>query len=432
MSLKRQVLLGLKWTSIATICMAIVAILKISILTRFLEKSDFGLMALIMFVLGFMNLFSDMGLSTAVLHKQNITKKAYASLYWLNILFCLTFYFLLWLITPIISELYDQPRLTTLIPLVGFVIIFSGIGIQFKTIETKHLNFKYISLIDIFAAIISLIVAVVLALSDFGILALIYSVLIQSFVSNLLYFLLGLKKYGLLFYLNFNETKPYLKIGVYQVGGQIVNYFNRDLDILLIGKFFSTEILGGYSLAKQLVFRPIQLINPILVKVASPTLAKFQNNLETLRSRYLKLINIVSSINIPIYGLLIIFAPFIIEVVYGSGFGDIVVLVRILSIYMIFRAIGNPIGSLVVATGKTHLEFIWNILNLPLIPLAVYIGAKFDIMWVAISLLITAVLMFIPSWKLLVHKMTGASLLDYILAIVKLDFNFKKLYHLKE
>ncbi|WP_296315249.1 MOP flippase family protein [Winogradskyella sp. UBA3174] len=432
MSLKKEVLLGLKWTSIATVCMAIVGILKISILTRFLDKSDFGLMALIMFVLGFMNLFSDMGLSTAILHKQNITKKVYASLYWLNILFCSFLYFLLWLITPFVSKLYDQPELNTLIPLVGFVIVFSALGTQFKTIEIKNLNFKYISLIDIIAGILSLVVAVFLAINDYGILSLIYSVLLQSFVSNLLYFLLGLKKYGLLFSLNLKDTIPYLKIGVYQVGGQIVNYFNRDLDILLIAKFFSTEILGGYSLAKQLVFRPAQLINPILVKVASPTLAMFQNNLELLSSRYLKLINIVASINLPIYGLIIIFAPFVIEIMYGPGFEDIVSLVRVLSLYMIFRAIGNPIGSLVVATGKTHLEFIWNVLNLLLIPLAVYIGAQFDIIWVAISLLITSVLLFVPSWKLLVNKMTGASLLDYVLAIIKLDFNFKKLYHLKE
>tara|TARA_R110000823_G_scaffold283315_2_gene401498 strand:- start:130 stop:366 length:237 start_codon:yes stop_codon:yes gene_type:complete len=75
MSIKGKVILGLKWTSFSTLILALVAILKISILARFLEKSDFGLMALITFVLGFINLFSDMGLSTAILHKQKIKKK---------------------------------------------------------------------------------------------------------------------------------------------------------------------------------------------------------------------------------------------------------------------------------------------------------------------------------------------------------------------
>ena len=77
MSIKGKVILGLKWTTFSTLILALVTILKISILARFLEKSDFGLMALITFVLGFINLFSDMGLSTAILHKQKIKKKTY-------------------------------------------------------------------------------------------------------------------------------------------------------------------------------------------------------------------------------------------------------------------------------------------------------------------------------------------------------------------
>ncbi len=140
------------------------------------------------------------------------------------------------------------------------------------------------------------------------------------------------------------------------MGGQVVNYFNRDLDILLIGKFFSAEILGGYSLAKQLVFRPTQIINPILVKVASPTLARFQSNMRKLRDKFLKLIGIVSAINLLIYFAIILFAPLIVKILYGTDYDSIVILVRILSVYMIFRAIGNPIGSLVVATGRTNLK----------------------------------------------------------------------------
>lgn len=421
MSLKGQIILGLKWTSFATICIAITAILKISILARFLEKSDFGLMALVTFVMGFMNLFSDMGLSSAILHKQNITKKAYASLYWFNIALCAILYGLLLLVTPIISTFYNEPELNDLIPLLGLNLIISGIGIQFKTIETKNLVFKGISIIDIIAATISLIVAIWLAVNDYGVLSLVYSALAQYFISNLLFLIIGIRKYGLLFHFKLDETIPFLKIGIYQVGGQIANYFNRDLDILLIGKFFSTEILGGYSLAKQLVFRPAQIINPVLVKVASPALAKFQNDINSLKQNYLKLIKIVASINMPVYLVIILFAPFVVHIMYGSGFDNIVILVRILSVYMIFRAIGNPIGSLVIATGRTDLEFYWNILNLFIMPLFIYVGAKYGIVEVAYSLVVAASVLFIPSWRLLTYKMTGATLKEYVTAI----FNIK-------
>lgn len=426
MSLKGQVILGLKWTTLSTLVVAVVAILKISVLARFLEKSDFGLMALVSFVIGFMNLFSDMGLSTAILHKQNISEKTYASLFWFNLLFSIVLYALLLVCSPIIANFYGNTELGHLISILGINLILSAIGVQFKTIETKNLLFRGIGIIDIIAALSSLIVAVYLAANEYGVLALVYSALVQYIISNILFLIIGVRKYGLLFYLNFSKTIPFLKIGSYQVGGQVANYFNRDLDILLIGKFFSPEILGGYSLAKQLVFRPAQVINPILVKVASPTLAKFQNNVVLLKINYLKLIRIVSIINIPVYLVIIVFAPLVVEIFYGEGFEGIVSIVRILSVYMMFRAIGNPIGSLVIATGRTDLEFKWNIMNLMIMPIFIYVGSIYGINGVAVSLTLVMVFLFVPSWKYLVYKMTNCTLLEYIRAIFVLKVSTNK------
>lgn len=422
MNLKKQVISGVKWSTLSTVILAVIALLKISILARYLDKSDFGLMALVTFVMGFMNLFNDMGLTSAILHKQDITKKEYGSLYWLNLLLSAFMFLLLWLVTPFISSFYNEPELLILIPLLGLNLILSGIGRMFKTIEQKHLLFKQVTFIDIFAGVISLGFSIYLAINDFGVYALIYPALLQYTLTNLLYLILGLRKYGLLIHFKFFETKPFLKIGIYQVGGQVVNYFNRDLDILIIGKMFSPDILGGYSLAKQLVMRPMQILNPILSKVASPTLAKFQNNIQSLKNNYLKLINIIATINIPAYVLVIIFAPSIVELLYGSGFDDIVVLVRILSVYMAIRAVSSPVGSLVIATGRTDIEFYWNLFTLLVTPICIYIGSQFGIVGAAIGITTAMIILFIPGWKLLINRMTGATIMEYSRAIFYLRF----------
>ncbi|MCF6242315.1 MAG: oligosaccharide flippase family protein [Bacteroidales bacterium] len=79
MTLKKQAISGVKWTTVSTIFLAVTQLLKISVLARFLDKADFGLIAIVVFVLGFTNLFIDMGLTSAILHKQNITKNEYVS-----------------------------------------------------------------------------------------------------------------------------------------------------------------------------------------------------------------------------------------------------------------------------------------------------------------------------------------------------------------
>lgn len=413
MEIKRQVVKGIKWTTISTVVLALSSIIKISVLTRYLEPSDFGLIAIVVFILGFMELFNDMGLTTAILHEQSISLKEYSSLYWLNLLVSLILFFLLYAISPLISNFYNQEQLLVLIPLSGLNLIFSGIGRQFRVIEQKKLLFKEISIVEIITSIISLMLAIFMAIWGFGVFAIVYSALIQGFLLNLIFLVIGIRKQKILFHYNYSETKKYLKIGVYQVGGQIINYFNRDLDVLIIGKFFPVEILGGYSLAKQLVFRPAQIINPILTKVASPTLALMQKGKEKLKESYLKLIRIVSSLNFLVYSLLLIFAPLAVKILYGEGYDDIIILVRILCVYMYIRSIGNPVGSLVVASGRTDLEFYWNIITLLVTPLFVLFAAQFDIVFVPIFMVTLMVVLFVPSWKFLINRILNVNFNEY-------------------
>ncbi|MBZ4191520.1 MOP flippase family protein [Niabella beijingensis] len=424
--MKKQVMKGLKWTTISSIILAVVAILRVSILTRFLSKDMFGIIAILTFIINFLELFNDMGISTAILHKQEMNKKEYSSLYWLNLIFSSALYALLLLLSPLIVKFYNLEILKELIPITGLIILFNGLGRQFKVVEQKNLNFKIVSFTEIFSAICSITLAIVLAYFNFGIYALVLSTVLQYFVSNFIYIFIGFAKKRLpTFYFNYTITKPFINVGMYQVGGQIANYFNRDLDILIIGKLFSTDILGGYSLAKQLVFRPFQFINPIVMKVAGPVLAKMQDNKDLLKHNYLKLLNSISTVNVTVYVGIIVFAHFVVGILYGNGYDNITILVRVLSVYMIFRAIGNPVGSLVVATGRTDLEFKWNLFTLFITPLSVYIGSFWGTIGICTSLTITQILLYVPSWWFLIKRLTTITLTEYIKASFRINFNFK-------
>ncbi|MCC9166589.1 MOP flippase family protein [Pontibacter harenae] len=424
--IKAKAIKGVKWTTASTLVLALTSILRLSILSRYLDKSDFGLMAIVLLILGFMELFQDMGLSTAILHKQNINKNEYSSLYWTNILFSFLLYLIIVLISPLASEFYSESSLLNLLPIMGVSLLFSSLGRQFQVIEQKNLNFKRVGIIEISTSILSLAVAILLAVYKLGVYSLVYSSLFKALTSNCLYFLLGIVQGNKIqFRYRFQEVKPFIRIGVYQTGGQIINYVNRDLDILLIGKFFGSETLGGYSLAKQLVLRPYSVINPILTRVAAPVLSRYQYELDSLRNNYLKLVNLVSSVNIPIYICIILFAPLIIKIMYGADFINIVMLVRILSICMMIRSVANPIGSLVVATGRTDLEFFWNLFTLAVIPFSIITASQHSIEWVAISITVTMALLIVPNWWFLTRRMIAINLTTYLYALVP-TINFIK------
>jgi O-antigen/teichoic acid export membrane protein len=418
----KSVLRGTRWTAISSIILAVSAIVKISVLARYLDKSDFGLMALVTFVMGFMNVFNDLGLTVAILHKADISEKAYSSLYWFNMAVGIAFFALIFAITPAVASFYEQPLLNTLIPLIGINLIISGIGKLFNTRERKELEFRFISIVDVIGALSSLVIAIYLAVNGYGVYALVYSLIAQFVITNVILLVHGLRKYSLHFHFKYAEVKPFVRIGIYQVGSQCINYFNRDLDILIIGKFFSADILGGYSLARDLVRKPVSFINPILNKVGAPALSKFGLDKVNLKKYYLRMTNMLASIVIPIYVLLAVFAYPLVYILYGEDFLGIVILVQILCVNGIMRAIGSNIGNLVIASGRTDIELRWNIFVTFITPLFLLIGSQFSIEIVAIMLSLSSLVLFIPSYYLLANRMISLSFSEYTKAYFKINF----------
>lgn len=405
MNFKKEAFSGAKWTTLGTIVLAVTGLLKISVLARFLDKEDFGLMALVTLVLGFMNLFMDMGLTSAILNKQDITKNEYSSLYWINIFFSLFLFGLIILLSPMIADFYDEPKLWSLVPLMSTSILISGFGKQFRIIEQKELNFRFISLTDIVSSIFGLITGIILAVLDYGVLALIFGALAQFTISNSIFFVKGISSKGMEFHFRWSETKPFLSIGIYQVGGQILNYFSRDLDILLIGKFFGTEILGGYSLAKQLIRRPLQIINPIVTKVGISILPRFQKNNFALRTQFTKLFYGLGSLNAFVYGIAAIFAPYLVVIFYGSDFMSIVPFVQLFSVVIYLRSMAGNVSILVITKGRTDYEFYWNALTTFIMPAAIFLGSFHSIEMIIIFMGITQFILLIPSWFIFFKKL---------------------------
>lgn len=418
MSLKKQVIGGVKWSAVSTITLAVVGLLKISVLARFLDAEDFGLMALVTFVLGFMNLFMDMGLTSAILHKQGITNREYASLYWINIIFSMILFGLISLASPAIALFYEEPELKALIPIMAVSIMLSALGKQFKTIEQKHLNFKYIAITDIIGAVFGLGVGLLMAIQGYGVYALVYAALTQYAISNSIYFIKGIKDRGLIFHFQYQETKFFLKIGMYQVGGQIVNYFNRDLDILLIGKFFGTEILGGYDMAKKAVRHPLKIIDPIINKLGVSILPKFQNDHKKLRKHFLKLFIGMGSVNAFVYGSIAICAHWWVLLLYGPNFLYITSFIQLFTIVVYLRSMAGILGILVITTGRTDYEFYWNILTTIVTPAAIFIGAFYTPQTIIILLGILQLLMLIPGWHMFFNRLIDMKFWPFIKAHV--------------
>ncbi len=419
MSYRHTAINGVKWTSIASVITSVIKLVQFAVLAHYLSKSDFGLMAIVGMVVGFSALFIDFGINAAIVHKQDITKAQLSSLYWLNIAVSIILFALLFALAPLVASFYDEPALIPIIRILASTFIIAGIGNQFAVLLQKELKFKALAFINIISVFVGFGLAIYLAMQGYGVYSLVYATLVTYGINALLNVYKGWAIHHPDFSFSFQEIKSMLSFGFFQMGERSVNYLNAQFDVLLIGKLFGTEVLGVYSVAKNISSKPYQIINPIINKVTFPIMSKIQNETSRLRKLFLNVINYLCSVNFPIYVLVIFLAEDIIVNLFGAKWVDAIILLQLLAAYRMFTSFGNPIGSLLLAKGRADLGFYWNLALFIFIPFIIYGGSHWGLVGVASSLLLLQVLLMYPAWYFLVNELSDITFLEYAYTIGK-------------
>lgn len=380
---------------------------------------DFGLMAMVAVVIGFAAAYADMGISAAIIHRQDATREQLSSLYWLNLLAGLLVYLVVLAMTPAIVALYGEPRISGLMPWITLTFLINPLGTQFQLLLQKSLCFRRLALIEISAALVGASVAVVTARFGQGVFALIWGTLSSNMTSTLLLLSVGLREWRPQWHFRYADLTGYLSFGCYQMGERSINYLNSALDQLLVGSLLGAQALGYYKLAWSLAVQPIGRINPILTRVAFPLFARIQNEPERLQKGFLLVLRMLSTVNAPLLLGLSAVAPVLIPVVFGTQWLPAVPLVQVLAFVTLMRSIGNPVGSLLLAKGRADLGFKWNCLLLVTQLPGVYLGAYlWDALGVAISLVILQLIFSVFNYLVLIRTLIGPCLREYSLSIL--------------
>lgn len=420
MKLANKVASGSFWTTTASLTKALTHILRLAILTRFLEKSDFGLIAIVTIIIEFTQIFTDLGVSVALFSRDDLTKRQKSSLYWVGLSIAIFLYFIVIGIVPFIAAFYEMEELKKLIPLAALDLIIISTSKQFRIYKQKDLEFKQIALIDITALLTSLIFELILVYNGVGVYSLVLSALFTSSLSSFLILATTLKEHPLSFHIDIKENKVIYKVGIYQTGAQILDFLSSQLDVLIIGKLMSGSELGVYNLTKQLIVRLYSLIVSIFTAVTIPILSKFRSNEKDFKTGYLKSIQYLNLANCAIYGCLVLLSKHVLNILYGSGYDQYSSLLMLLCIWATFSSVASLASSIVVIYGRTDIGFRWTIVRVIFNTSFVLVGAHYSIWGIVIAQVIFAIVFFLVYWKIVVNRIANfITIKDYALPILK-------------
>ena len=388
MSLKKSAIFGFKWSSISQFGRQITLLITTVVLARLVSPSDFGLIGMATVVTGFITIFKDLGTSAIVIQQQNLSNKLLHSLFWLNVIFGLLATVILLLIAPAIAQLYETPKVIPILRVLAFSFLISSFSILQKAILERKLKFNTIAKIEITATILAAIVAIIAAILDAGVWSLVCQTLVLVSANTIFIWVAVKWKPQMLF--DWSEVKAVSNYSLNLTGFSIFNYFVRNTDDFLIGKFLGAKELGYYTLAYRIMLYPLNGISATIGRVMFPILSQMQNDNARFRYAYLRVVSTIALISFPLmFGLWGLAEPFILTV-FGTQWNSVILLLIILTPLGLIQSIGTTTGNIYQAKGKTDLMFKWGLLSGILIVPSFIIGIHWGLIGIAASYAITS------------------------------------------
>ena len=381
--LKRKSVRGGAVTMVSQAITIAIHLISTVVLARLLSPDDYGVLVMVMAVTGFAGLFRDLGLSSAAIQKKDLSSAQQSNLFWLNVAVGTLLTVLVAAASPLVAWFYGNPELTVVTLILSLNFLIGSFGTQHGARLAREMQFGRQSIATISGAVLSLVVSITFALHDFSYWSLVWGYLAGGLTTTLLLFVLspfrpGLPSKG-------TELREMMKFGAQITAFDFVNYFQRNLDNILIGKFWGPGVLGLYSRAYSLLMLPISSIRGPINAVAFPALSRLQNEPEAFRDYYLKTTSLIALLSMPLAAFLFVCSRPIIELVLGAQWLGVAPIFSYLALAAFIQPSSGFAGSLLLSLGQGRRYLSCGLFNTILLSLCFIIGVHWGAKGVAIG-----------------------------------------------
>jgi O-antigen/teichoic acid export membrane protein len=356
-------------------------------LARLLTPADFGLMAMVTALTGFVAMFKDAGLSMATVQRDQITQGQVSTLFWINVGLSTILMLIVAALAPVVVWFYGEPDLYWVTLAIASTFVISGLTVQHMALLKRQMRFAVLAAKDITAMAAGVAVAVTLAWLGAGYWALVAMGATSAVVSMVIIWSVtgwkpSLPRRG-------TGIRPMLAFGGNLTAFNFVNYFARNADNVLIGWYWGATTLGIYTKAYGLLLLPVRHLKGPLAAVAVPVLSRLQDDPVRYQNYYVTSINVMMWAVGPIVGLLAAVAPALVELVLGEQWTSAAPIFQVLALTAFLQPLYSSTGMIFTSYGSTDRMLRFGLFTAPLFTSSFAIGLPFGPIGVAVAYSIT-------------------------------------------
>lgn len=404
---------GMLFTSIGTYSNFFVQLVVNMILSRILTPKDYGVVAIMQVFIIFFNLMIESGMGPAIIQNKNLNNLDYKNLFNFSAIFAIILAIGFGLFGNILASLYNNDIYRVLTWIQSISILFNGLNIVPTAILNKRMQFKAVNFSLVFSNMCSAIVGITAAFLGYGVYALIYSAITAAFFNFIcnrfftkMTFSKKLDKRSIIEIWDFSKN---------QFGFNFINYFSRNSDNILIGKFMGAAPLANYNKVYQLLMLPNQMFLSVINPVLQPVLSEYQDDVEYIKSFYYKIIHLLGLIGIPLSIFLSTSSRQIILFMFGNQWVEAVVPFSILALTVWCQLTVSTTGAIFQARNQVKLLFFTGFVSAIILVSSIVIGLfSNSIVGVAISLSIGFFISFFWNFSQLIVNSLYSSFFEFL------------------
>ncbi|WP_261925313.1 lipopolysaccharide biosynthesis protein [Aeromonas caviae] len=326
---------GLQWSAIERLLTQAVQLAIMLILARLLGPEVFGLVGMLTIFIGMSNVFIDSGFTSALIRKIDHTENDLTTAFYYNILMSSLCYLALYFCAPYIANFFQQTELQSLLRVIGVTVLINAFTLIPRVRLTVAMDFKTQAKISILSALISGVVAVMMAVSSYGVWALVAQAVLTAIGTTFL----------------FNHYSPWIPKGkitndsfiyLFSFGSKLLlsgllEVIYSNLYQIIIGKRFNPSAVGEFTQANQLACVPAVTLTNIIQRVTYPMLSQLQKDTVRMEIVHRLSLKLAAAVIFPlIMGLAIISKP-LLTITLGEQWQAAATLLSILCLgYMLY------------------------------------------------------------------------------------------------
>jgi O-antigen/teichoic acid export membrane protein len=425
-STKEQMATSFSWNTLTVVLQVVIQLAYTGLLARLVAKDSFMLMGIVLGIMGFAEIFSQVGVGPALIQRKEVNQQHINGAFYIAVILGLGFTLLFLSLAPAIALFYELPELKIITQVVCTSFIISAIAVVPRSMMMKHMRFKTMfkaSMISIVGG--NLVVGLTLAYLQWDVWAYVWALFAQNMLMTLALWYYEPVRVTLQW--EWKYTRELIRYGAGSTLFNALNYLATKLDVLLVPRALRAgqaelsaaqrNMASYFERASYAMTQPITIMGKLSDSVLFSGMSRMQDDRERLQKTVTLATSMLGIVLIPSSVFMLFFADELITVWLGIDYLETAAILKVLFLAVVFRSMSKLGDSLLRAKDAVFQGSLFKAIYVSLMAAGIWFGTSYGMKGAAAGIVLATIIHYMMNMLMttrLIELRWGALLLAWL------------------